>query len=167
MNLRAERVSIDVAGTLVLGVHWTPTFHRQGRSAEVAADLDAVCELRDRQGRLLELVGPLRLHNANSSVLHTGDSRIGAGSWDDERLFVFVDALPENVASVVLSVESSNGHAFGDITDACCHVTDCALEEKLLSVRLAQLGATTGHVIATLERHPRGWTLTSPFMERG
>ena len=110
------------------------------------------------------MVGPLRLRNSNSSVLHTGDSRIGAGSWDDERIFIFTDALPEAVASVVLSVESSNGDAFDDVTDAWCHVTDCAMEEELLSVRLAHLGAMTGHVIATLERHSHGWLLASPFM---
>ena len=157
---------MDVRGAIVLGLHWTPTFHRHGGSADVAADLDAVCELRDRRGRLVEVVGPLRLRNENGSVLHTGDSRIGAGFWDDERIFIFVDALPETIGSVVLSVESSHGDAFRDVTDAWCHVSDCAMEEELLKVRLAQLGATSGQVIATLERESQGWTLTSPFMER-
>lgn len=156
---------MDVTGTLVFGVDWAPTVRLDRRNPAVPADLDALCELRDRRNRLVEIVGPLRLRNTNSSVLHTGDSRTGAGSWDDERIFVFVDALPDAIGSVVLSVESSGGVAFGDVADASCHVSDFTNEEKLLSVRLSQLGGMTGHVIATLERRTTGWTLTSPFLK--
>lgn len=163
--VRIQCGGTKVTGSIVLGVHWTPALRAREYDSSSPADLDAVCELRDCRGRLVELVGPGRLRSLNGSVMHTGDSRTGASLWDDERIFVFLDALPEDVASVVLSVESSGGHVFRDIAGASCHVSDCVTEDKLLSVLLTGLGPVTGHVIAMLERGSRGWILTSPLKD--
>ena len=149
-----DRVRSD---SIVLGLHWTPNevLIRQG----VAPDLDAICELRDWNGRLLEVVGPARLASVNGSVIHTGDSRTGASYWDDERIFVFIEALPECVCSVVFTVTSSSGEAFCDVPGASCHLSDCATEDRLFSLQLTGLGAVTGHVIARLQRSSGGWLL--------
>lgn len=145
---------------IVLGVRWDPHDDERGRDA-VAADLDAMCELRDAHGRLLELVGPGRLRNGNGSVIHTGDSRTGAGDWDDERIFVFVGALPGAVHSLVFTVASCSTAPFGDIAGASCHVSDHSTEDPLLSVQLSSLGAATEHAVATLRRTEGGWSLVA------
>jgi tellurium resistance protein TerZ len=144
---------------IVVGVYWTPS--QEGRRAGGPADLDAICELRDADGRLVEMVGPGRLRSANDSVMHTGDSRTGASSWDDERIFVFLDAVPRHVESVVFTIASSSGEAFGNVPGAICHVSDTRTDERLLEVQLTTLGGATEHEVARLVRCGRAWRLTS------
>ena len=149
-----------VHGDLVVGVHWTPvTFGSGTYRTRVPADLDVVCELRQSSGHLLELVSPARLRSSNECVVHTGDSRTGASRWDDERIFVFLAAVPPQVDSLTFSVVSNGGEWFCNIPGASCHISDCATEEPLLRLGLGAFGAVTGHTIATLQRSPRGWTL--------
>jgi len=148
-----------LAGTIVLGVRWNRSDEERGRAAALTADLDAICELRDGQGRLLDRVGPGRLRNDNGSVVHTGDSRTGAGPWDDERVYVFLDALPRAVHSLVFLIESSRGTAFSEVANASCHVSDHATDDTLLTLPLSPLGAMTRCDVATLQRATSGWRL--------
>jgi tellurium resistance protein TerZ len=145
---------------IVVGLHWTPPQQAQ-RGGRSPADLDAICELRDSYGHLVEIVGPGRLRSANDSVMHTGDSRSGESSWDDERIFVFLDALPGSVHSVVFTIASSSGEAFCNVPGAICHVTDSRTDECLLEVQLTTLGSATEHEVARLTRCGRAWRLTA------
>jgi stress response protein SCP2 len=145
---------------IVVGVHWTPSQEAR-RAGGSPADLDAICELRDADGRLMEMVGPGRLRSANDSVMHTGDSRTGASSWDDERIFVFLDAVPCGVESVVFMIASSSGVAFRNVPGAICHVSDSRTDERLLEVQLTTLGDATEHEVARLVRCGRAWRLTA------
>lgn len=140
-----------VASDIVLGVQW--------HARPEAADLDAICELRDEHGRLAELVGPGRLRNFNGSVMHTGDARTGTSRWDNERIFVFIDALPDTVHSLVFTISSSSGMEFRNIPGASCHLSDNSTDEKFLTVHLTDLGTVTEHAIATLQRTAQGWML--------
>ena len=76
---------------IVMGLHWDPP--EDGATAD-PADLDTLCVLFDAQGCVLEVIHPGHPRNEDSSVVHTGDSRTGASEWDDERIFVFLAALP-------------------------------------------------------------------------
>ena len=156
-----EDSSTPVSGDIVLGLHWTPAETNPRRRSCAQADLDALCELRDAGGRLMEVVGPGRLCSCNGSVMHTGDSRSGASHWDDERIFVFVDALPPQVASITFTVASSSGEPFAGVPGASCHVSDRVTEDRLISVQLTALGAATERVIARLQRSSDGWRLVS------
>jgi len=140
-----------------MGLRWAPP-PEQRRSLE-PANLDAMCVLLDARARRLEMVYPGRPTNANGSVIHTGDSRSGASSWDDERVFVFLDALPAAVHSLVFGVVSSNGRSFGDVPDASCHLSDYMMEDELLSVELTALGPLREYCVATLQRVPSGWVM--------
>lgn len=145
---------------IVVGVHWTPSREAQ-RTGGAPADLDAICELRDEDGRLVEIVGPGRLRSANDSVMHTGDSRIGASTWDDERIFVFLDAVPRGVDSLVFTIVSSSGEAFCNVPGAICHMSDSRTDERFLEVQLTTLGGATEHEVARLVRCGRAWCLTA------
>jgi len=145
---------------VVMGLHWTPPPKPAGLSLE-PANLDAICILLDAQSQRLEVICPGHLTNANGSVVHTGDSRTGASSWDDERVFVFARALPSAVHSLVFGVVSSNARPFCDVAGASCHISDFSLgeEDELLTVKLTSLGAVTEYYVGTLQRSRFGWTL--------
>jgi stress response protein SCP2 len=146
-----------VLNDIVMGLHWTPPAQHRGARLE-AANLDAVCVLLDGNGRQLEVIRPGHLKGANGSVVHTGDSRTGASAWDDERIFVFVDALPAYVDSLVLGV-ISHDRPFSEVAGASCHISDVRLEDELLRIQLTPLGPVTEYCIATVQRCAFGWIM--------
>jgi tellurium resistance protein TerZ len=143
---------------IVMGLHWDPT---PEQSKEGPHDLDAACALFDASGEVLEIVGPGRLRNANGSVIHTGDSLTGASTWDDERIFVFVDALPKGVSALTFLVANTSGKPWGEIDGAACHVSDHATDREWVRLDLTTLDARRAHGVATLSRDPEGWSLSA------
>ncbi|MBI1942712.1 MAG: TerD family protein [Betaproteobacteria bacterium] len=138
-----------------MGLHWDPP---EGAAAD-PADLDALCVLFDAQGRVLEAVHPGRPRSADGGVVHTGDSRNGANHWDDERIFVFLEALPDDVAKLALLVASASGHAFHEVRGAVCHVSDNASDLEWLRLDLTALQGERAHTVATLHRAAAGWRI--------
>ena len=138
---------------IVMGLHWDPP---EGGIAD-AADLDALCFLFDAQDRLLEVVHPGHRQNANGSVLHTGDSTSGASVWDDERVFVFLDALPETVAALAFVIVSASRHALSDVRGAYCHLSDHVTDDVHVRVDLSVLESQEAASIATLHRRGTAW----------
>lgn len=153
---RARTSAEDDLKEIVMGLHWDPP--QEGASTE-PGNLDALCLLLDTRGRVLELVHPGKPRNANGSVLHTGDSPAGASEWDDERIFVFLEALPETVSGLAFVVVSANGHAFGEVPGASCHVSDRLTEHEWVRVDLTALGPCTAHCAATLRRDLDSWRI--------
>lgn len=139
---------------IVMGLHWDPP----DDSAD-AVDLDALCFLYDEHGRVLEVVHPGHRQNANGSVLHTGDAVSGASTWDDERVFVFLDALPETVAALAFAVVSASRHPFHEVRGASCHLTDHTTDDVHVRVDLSALDAQESAWISTLHRNDRAWEL--------
>lgn len=143
---------------IVMGLHWTPP--KEGVAA-IHADLDALCALFDEQHRMLELIGPAHSRNANDSVFHTGDSQRGTSEWDDERIFVFLDALPERVASLAFIVTSASGQSFSEVPGASCHVSDRVTEHEWLRLELTALERHRAHCVATLHRGTSSWKISA------
>jgi stress response protein SCP2 len=143
---------------IVMGLHWDPPEEDSKVDPE---DLDALCMLFDERGRLLEVIQPGHPRNANGSVIHTGDSRMGASVWDDERIFVFVEALPEVVSKFTFVVASATGSAFGGIRGASCHISDRITEREWIRCDLAALGRNSPHCVATAKRNTTGWSILS------
>ena len=157
LDRRGAAIGPDVTD-IVMGLHWAPPATAL-RSPAAPANLDALCLLFAADGSLLEIVRPGQLRAANGSVLHTGDSRTGASIWDDERIFVFLRALPDAVDALTFAVVSVDGRAFCEIADASCHISDHGTDAKLLEVELTALGQATQHCVATLGRSSTGWTI--------
>lgn len=143
---------------IVMGLHWDPP--QEGVSAD-PENLDALCVLYDEQRRVLEIIHPGHPRNANGSVIHTGDERTGASAWDDERIFVFLEALPAAVSTIAFVVASATGRAFSGIRGASCHVSDRVTEREWVRLELTTLGRYTAHCVATLHRGPAGWQISS------
>lgn len=143
---------------VVLGLHWDPPAEGVNARPE---NLDAVCLLLGSDQQVIEIIHPGHPRNANGSVVHTGDSPTGASAWDDERIFVFLEALPPAVSTVAFIVSSASGGAFSEIRGASCHVSDHATEHRWIDLALTDLGPKTSHCVAALHRGPAGWELTS------
>jgi stress response protein SCP2 len=158
--MAAQRGEFPVLETseIVMGLCWAPPPH-EAAAARAPANLDALCVLTGAAGEVIELVHPGATQNANGSVLHTGDSPSGASRWDDERIFVFLDAVPESVRQIVFGVVSASGHAFGDVEGARCHVSDHRNDVELIAHDLTALGDATRHCVAALRRGTAGWVL--------
>ena len=143
---------------IVMGLHWSPS---EDGAISDRANLDALCALLDRQQRVLEVVSPAHPRDTNGSVIHTGDSREGASEWDDERIFVFLGALPEAVSSLAFIVTSVTGRAFSEVRGASCHISDHITDHEWIRLQLTDLGQRTVHCVATLQRGPTGWKLST------
>jgi len=149
-----------ITGDVVLGLQWAGPHPDTARAAP-AVNLDAVCVLWDDACRPLEVVHPGNVRSANGGVLHTGDSPTGASTWDDERVFAFLDAIPAEVSVLTFFVVSASGHALCDVPGARCHVSNQATESALLEVELTAVGAIHHYCAATLLRCAHGWRLST------
>lgn len=146
----------NVLKSIVMGLHWDPP--RDG-SDSPPADLDALCVLYDAQDRVQEVIHPGRTRGAGGTVIHTGDSKTGASAWDDERIFVFLQALPVHVTQVVFVVASTSGLPFDAVHGATCHLSDHDNDRELLRVDLTTLAGRCSHTAAIVRRGPAGWRL--------
>lgn len=149
---------VPESGEVVMGLRWDIQEHLL-RGHQRHPDLDAVCVILDAQARVVEIVHPGHPRNANDSVVHTGDSRTGAKAWDDERIVVFLEPLPENAAALAFVVASASGHVFGNVPGASAHVSDAASEREYVRVDLSMYGFAVARCIATLQRTADGWRL--------
>lgn len=141
---------------VVMGLHWDPPAIGVGSPP---ADLDALCVLFDSRDRVLEVVHPGNPRGANESVVHTGDSKTGASVWDDERIFVFLETLPETVSKLAFIVLSATGRQFDAIPGAVCHVSDQASEIAWAHIKLTSLSGRSASAVAILCRTELGWRL--------
>jgi stress response protein SCP2 len=143
---------------IVMGLHWNPS---QEGGTQDPDDLDALCVLFDAQRRVLEVIHPGNPRNATSSVIHTGDSRTGASAWDDERIFVFLDALPETVMELAFVVASATDRPLNEVCGAACHVTDHVTERKLACLELTTLERRKAHCFVMLYRGSGEWKISA------
>lgn len=141
---------------IVMGLHWDPP--EDGVTAD-PADLDALCVLFDAQGSVLEVIHPGHPRNFDGSVVHTGDSRTGASEWDDERIFVFLEALPAAVSALAFVVVSATGRAFHEVRGAFAHVSDRVSEYTWIRVNLTAMAGRSGYTVATLRRGVADWSI--------
>jgi len=143
---------------VVMGLNWDPRQPDTAGGTE-PIDLDALCLALDEEGRMVDAVHPRRTRNANGSIVHTGDSATGASAWDDERIFVFLDALPPSVSALEFAVSSATGQPLAEVPGACCHISDRVSEREWIRVDLTAVGPHRACRVATLRRGPHGWRI--------
>jgi stress response protein SCP2 len=93
-------------------------------------------------------------------VIHTGDSHTGRSTWDDERVFVFLHALPDAVHAVLFVVVSADGRPFSEVPGAFCHLSDLSTERELIHTDLSSLARQSMHGLAVALRTEQGWQLS-------
>jgi len=143
---------------VVFGLHWDPP---HDAASDQSADLDALCVLFGSNGLMLEVIHPGHLRSVDGCVTHTGDSRNGASHWDDERIFVFLEALPKAVEELALVVMSATGKSFDVVPGARCHVSDRVSEAPHVQIELSTLCGRTIHTVSVMRRSASGWEFSA------
>lgn len=143
---------------VVMGLHWDPSEDDVNLHPE---NLDALCVLFDQEQQIVETIHPGNPRSSNGSVVHTGDSRTGASKWDDERIFVFLEALPANVTTLLFIVASATGNPIRKVRGASCHISDHATEYRWVNIELTSLDTQTTYCVATLSRNLTGWKISA------
>lgn len=126
-------------------------------------DLDASVIGFDSSGNTVDVVYFGNLSGFNGAVRHTGDNRTGDGDGDDESILVDLSRLPNNVHSLVFTVNSYTGQTFEKIANATCRLLDQSTgrENEVARVDLSQSGNHTGVAMAAIIRTGSGWSFKS------
>lgn len=120
-------------------------------------DLDASA-VQFAGGALFDLAFYNNLATRDGSVVHRGDNTAGKGEGDDEAIAVDLARVYGKVDTIVFLVSSYQGHSLEFVYNAYCRLVD--EEESEFARFTLTLGVReTGLVMATLRRHPDGWTL--------
>lgn len=147
---------------VVMGLGWdcvkTKGFFGFGGSSE-QIDLDASCILFDAQNNPTDVVWFRQLKSKDGSILHTGDNRTGEGDGDDEQIVVDLTRVPENVKSLVFTVNSFTGQNFSKVENATCRIFNKSNNVEIARYNLSTLGSHTAQIMAKVYRHDGEWKM--------
>ncbi len=147
-----------------IGLGWDPIKKKGFLSGLLGGndsiDLDAGCILMDSIGNKVDTIWFRKLKSTCGAVVHSGDNLTGEGDGDDEVINVSLSRLPANVEYLAFTVNSFRGQSFNDVENAFCRVVDQTGRE-LARYKLAEQGAHTGVVIASLRRNNGNWDFTA------
>jgi len=122
-------------------------------------DLDAHCYMIDSKGSV-EHIYYNCLKSKDGAVKHCGDNLTGEGKGDDERIYVDLDKVDENVTSLVFAVQCyTSGKTFRDVSGEYIRVVDsddsvvvrCDLDSS------SEFDSANAGVFCALERFGRSW----------
>ena len=164
---KGQKISLDkeAGGALskvTMGLGWdaikTKGFLGFGAKSE-SVDLDASCVMFDESNRPLDVVWFRQLKSRDGSIVHTGDNRTGAGEGDDEQINVDLSRVPENVRSLVFTVNSFTGQNFSQVQNAYCRIVNAANGQEVARYDLSVQGAHTAQIMARVYRHNGEWKM--------
>ncbi|MFI3185459.1 MAG: TerD family protein [Methylococcaceae bacterium] len=124
-----------------------------------AIDLDASCVLFNEQNKVVDTIYFGQLKSRDGSIVHTGDNRSGAGDGDDEQIKVDLSKVPENVKSLVFTVNSFSGQTFDEVENAYCRIVDSSNNNEIARYTLSSQGSHTAQIMAKLYRHNGEWKM--------
>jgi stress response protein SCP2 len=157
--VKGARVSLVKSGAaplteVMMGLGWDPA-RRRG-----AIDLDASVIAFDAMARPLASVWFSNLGEWNGALRHSGDNLTGEGAGDDEQIYVDLDRLPGEVATLVFTITSYRRHRFTDVKNAFCRLVDTRSGKELVRYNLSDAQPSTGVIMATLRRTaPSVWEM--------
>jgi stress response protein SCP2 len=139
---------------VMMGLGWDPARFR-GK-----IDLDASVIAFDTAGAVLATVWFKNLGEWLGALRHSGDNLTGEGAGDDEQIFVDLDRLPAEVATLVFTITSYRRDKFTDIKNAFCRLVDNRTGQELVRYDLSDAQPSTGVLMASLRRTPnRSWEM--------
>jgi len=149
---------------LLAGLKWEP---RRTMLHLKEFDLDLSAYVFGNQGRLRNIVNGDLSHQTGEGrmIWHTGDDTDGAGNigdhYDDERVFVMLDGLAEDLTDIFFVVTSKNAFSFGDVEDPEVRLADAASKSVISYARPGEKNGAQNHafVFAHLRRSGDGWQL--------
>lgn len=142
-----------------VGLGWDTNKYDGGKDF----DLDASIFLLEGNGKVSGPEGFVFYNNttgANGAVVHSGDNLTGAGTGDDEVVYVDLQAVPANIEKISFAVTIHDGEArgqnFGMVSNAFIRVFNESAE--LIRYDLGEdFSIETALVVGELYRHNGEW----------
>jgi tellurium resistance protein TerZ len=164
---KGQKISLDKeAGVkltkIIMGLGWDAVKSKGflgfgGKAQDI--DLDASCILFDEQGKQTDAAWFRQLKSKDGSVVHTGDNRTGDGDGDDEQIVVDLTKVPDNVKSLVFTVNSFTGQNFSQIENATCRIVNASDNKEVARFNLSALGSHNAQIMAKIYRHGGEWKM--------
>jgi stress response protein SCP2 len=153
--VKGSRVSLVKSGapaltSVMVGLGWDPA--KGGKNV----DLDASAIAFDQAGQQKAIVWFSNLGEYHGALRHAGDNLTGKGEGDDEQIYVDLDRVPAEVASIVITITSFGGQKFTEIARAFCRLVDVTTGQELVRYDLSDSEARSGVIMAMLRRTPSG-----------
>ena len=164
---KGQRISLEkTAGNslsrVMMGLGWDPVetkgFLGFGKQT-VEIDLDASCLMFDEKKQLIDSIWFRQLRSKDDSVVHSGDNRTGKGDGDDEQITINLQQIPQQVKTLVFTVNSFTGQNFSQVQNAFCRLVDLGNNQEIARYNLSSQGGHTGQIMAKLYRHEGEWKM--------
>ncbi|OMP67001.1 TerD family protein [Domibacillus epiphyticus] len=129
-------------------------------------DLDAVALLVDEAGLVLShehIVFYNQLTAANGAVVLSNDNQTGAGTGDDEEIFIQLSHMPPAVDKVVVAIfvheGEERGHSFGQVNEPFVRVVNDATKKEMYRYKLGlDFSDEKALIVGEVCRKGSGWT---------
>ncbi|MEP1318379.1 MAG: TerD family protein [Roseibium sp.] len=134
-----------------------------GGAASAAAvadiDLDASVVMLDGEKNVVDTVSFSQLASRDGSIKHSGDNRTGDADGDDEVIHVDLTKINPKVQHLVFVVNSYSGQKFNEVQNATARLVDEGSKSEVCKYVLAEQGAYTAVVMATLSKAGSTWSM--------
>lgn len=154
---------------IICGLRWDPmeVSTTSGRHAAArggrtnATDLDLICVLFDKYGRVLGGVTGEEGHRTGDSgnVYHTGDVIDGADTLDDEQISIELFNLSSTIDQIFFIAEVQSAHTFGDMANPEIRLANAIDDRNFAHADLKRDSDSkeTAYVFGYIKRTPQGW----------
>ncbi|WP_052712204.1 TerD family protein [Domibacillus indicus] len=128
-------------------------------------DLDMMAILVDKTNSVLShehVVFYNQLTAMNGAVLLSNDNQTGAGSGDDEELFIQLSMLPAFVDKIIIAaaLHQSGDRAFRDVNEAFVRMINDETKEEIVRYELGEdFSDAAGVVVGDVRRAEDGWRI--------
>lgn len=124
-------------------------------------DLDASCVMFDASKNIVDTISFRQLVSRDGSVRHSGDNLTGAGDGDDEVINVDLSTVPNNVQSIVFTINSFQGQTFDKVDNCFARLVETTTNKEICIFKLKEKGSHTAMVMAKVYRHNGGWKMAA------
>lgn len=124
-------------------------------------DLDASAILFDANKQVLDNVWFAQLRSRDGSIQHSGDNLTGEGDGDDEKIFVDLTRVPDQVQQIIFTISSFRGQTFEKVENAFCRLVDETNNTEVAKYNLSAQGNYTALIIAKVYRHNGAWKMSA------
>lgn len=124
-------------------------------------DLDASCALYTENKVLVDAVSFMQLRSRDGSIVHSGDNLTGAGDGDDEVINVDLSSIPNNVHTIVFTINSYRGQTFDQVKNCFARLVDTSDNKEVCVYKLSEKGSHTGMIMAKVYRYNGGWKIAA------
>lgn len=124
-------------------------------------DLDASCAMFTENKELVDTVSFSHLYSNDGSIRHSGDNLTGAGDGDDEKINVDLRTVPNNVKSIVFTINSYRGQTFDKVKNCFARLVDTVSNKEICMYKLSEKGSHTGMIMCKMYRHNGEWKMSA------